>query len=36
MKAKHIVSIALGVFALFSGYSIGNAIYAKYLKPKTA
>jgi hypothetical protein len=36
MSAKHIIHIALGVFALFGGVQIGQAVYAKYLKPKAA
>jgi hypothetical protein len=36
MKPKHILHVALAVFAMFAGSNIGQAIYAKYLKPKAA
>lgn len=36
MKTKHILHIGIGVFMLFSGYNIGQAIYTRFLKTKVA
>ena len=33
MKGRHIGHIALFVVILFGGYGLGQAIYARYLRP---
>lgn len=35
MKGKHMLHVAFFVVILFGGYGIGQAIYARYLRPAT-